>query len=122
MTSNQNSVSLANAELSSGIPAFNSPFAEVTRQTCSFRSVPSEALRSDDSRYATRTLVLRAKNPTADNWLRTTNRSTQFPTYSRLFPGIPIYSRIFGNQKEINSFSCNALPSCGHLFQKILNE
>src|SRR3954471_14811093 len=40
-------VSPAKAELSFGIPDFNSPFATVTRQTCSHRSVPMEALRTD---------------------------------------------------------------------------
>jgi hypothetical protein len=98
-----------------------SPFAKVTRQTCSFWGVTREVLRMDTSSILPSNIVpgpKESRQPTTGHGFRDHN-FPPIPRISRLFPRIP---GCFGSQKAINSFSYNRLPSCGHIFQKILSE
>jgi hypothetical protein len=112
MTSNQDLVSSASAELDDRSQSFTSPLSQMAPHFSGVSpEMPTQGVCTNSA--WSRFCIMHSKICISE---------AQFPTYSRLFPGIPIYSRISGSEKEINSFSYNGLPSCGHLFQKIFSN
>src|SRR3954464_15686023 len=91
MTSNQNSVSSASAELDDGSPSFTSPLSQMTLHFSGVSSgMPTRAVCTNSTRG--RFCILQSKISILEVLQsQVCIRKAQFPTYSQLFPFIPGY-------------------------------